>query len=93
MVEGNNGGLVSLEESTCGEEVGVCDVLDVREVVEVIIGTQLESVLARFVYIQCRGSDLLVSFAENTTGSDSAGEKIGRGLAVGGEDKLFSFSL
>ena len=86
MVQRNGGNHpVGHEESLYGEEMPKRHVLDVREVEEVLVGTDLELRLALAVGAHHGGNELDVALAEDASGSDGARQKV-RGCAVCLED-------
>jgi hypothetical protein len=56
-----------------GEEVGVCDVLDVGEVEEVVVVAELEAGFVGCVGGEGPRDQLHVTFAEDGGGADGAG--------------------
>lgn len=93
VVEGDGVGGVCEEEGAGGEEVGMGDVLDVGEVEEVVVLSNLPAGLAGTVDIDDMVLGLDVALANDTRRTESGGQELGPVGAVGLEDDLLSGSL
>jgi len=78
VVERNAGeAFVGMEERDSSEHVAVCDILDVGEVEQVGVLADLELGLSFAVCAYHLREQLYVAFAEDTSGTDGAGQEVG----------------
>lgn len=69
------------------------DVADIGEVEEVLVGADLDRVLAALVGVENARESLDVAFAKDTGGTDGSREKLAALLAVGLENDLLCLCL
>jgi hypothetical protein len=69
------------------------DVADIGEVEEVLVGADLNCVLAALVGVENACKSLDVAFAKDTSGTDGGSEKLAALLAVGFENDLLCLCL
>lgn len=93
VIKGDGGRSGGGEEELCGEEMGVGDVTDIGEVEEVLVGTNLDCVLAALVGIEnaCEGLD--VTLAKDAGWANGGCKELGVVLTVGLDNDFLSLSL
>jgi hypothetical protein len=93
VIEGNGGRSGGGEEELGSEEMGVGDIADIGEVEEVLIGANLDCVLATLVGVEdaCEGLD--VTLTKDAGWANGGCKELGIVLAVGLENDFLSLSL
>jgi hypothetical protein len=93
VIERDGGGSGGGEEELRSEEMGVGDVADVGKVEEVLVGANLDRVLAALVGVEDTSESLDVTLAEDTSWANRGCKELGVVLAVGLENDFLSLSL
>jgi hypothetical protein len=76
MVEGYGGRGRGGEEELCGKEMGMGNITNVGEIEEVLIGTDLDCVLAALVGVHDACESLDVALTKDTSGADGGCEEL-----------------
>ena len=93
VIEGNGRGSGGSKEELRSEEMGVGDVADVGKVEEVLVGANLDRVLAALVGVEDTGESLDVALAEDTSWANRGCEELRVVLAIGLENNFLGLGL